>query len=151
MRYMSSGKRPDRLGAKPSFYLISNTVLRPGISGRGVRLTTHLHPVPEVKNKWCYTSNPSICLYGVYRTTLPCTEYFMCSGHIWMYYTRLEADRKPENKPQSKCEPESEFDIVTKQLQNKMDVRSTNRWNLPQIILNIYLNFKMFPSFKNNV
>jgi len=36
-----------------------------------------------------------------------------------------------------------EFDIVTKELQNKMDVRSTNRWNLPQIILNIYLNFKM--------
>ena len=33
----------------------------------------------------------------------------------------------------------SEFDIVTKELHNKMDVRSTNRWNIPYIILNIYL------------
>lgn len=47
---------------------------------------------------------------------------------------------------------EQEFDIVTKELQNKMDIRSTNPWNLPQIILNLYLTFKMiFPSFKNNV
>jgi hypothetical protein len=44
-----------------------------------------------------------------------------------MYYTRLEAERKAENKPQSKCEPQPEFDIVTKELQNKMDVLSTNR------------------------
>lgn len=33
----------------------------------------------------------------------------------------------------------SEFDIVTKELHNKMDARSTSRWNIPYIILNIYL------------
>ena len=26
--------------------------------GRGVELTTHLHPQPRLKNKWCYTSTP---------------------------------------------------------------------------------------------
>ena len=76
---MSSGKDPDRLGAKTSFYLIGTADLRPGVSGRGVRFTTHLHLLPEVKNKRCYTSTSSICLRGVYRTTLPCTEYFMWS------------------------------------------------------------------------
>jgi hypothetical protein len=36
-----------------------------GQSGRGVKLTTHLHLVPRSKNEWSYTSTPPIRLNGV--------------------------------------------------------------------------------------
>jgi hypothetical protein len=34
-------------------------------SGRGVKLTTHLHLVPMSNNAWSYTSTPSIRLHDV--------------------------------------------------------------------------------------
>jgi hypothetical protein len=36
-----------------------------GVSGRSVRLTTHLHLVPRSKNEWSYTSTPPIRLHDV--------------------------------------------------------------------------------------
>jgi hypothetical protein len=36
-----------------------------GWSGRGVKLTIHLHLVPRSKNEWSYTSTPPIRLHGV--------------------------------------------------------------------------------------
>jgi hypothetical protein len=34
-------------------------------NGRGVKLTSHLHPSTEVKNAWSYAFTPLVCLYGV--------------------------------------------------------------------------------------
>jgi len=33
----------------------------------GMKMTTHLKLVPEVKNEWSYSSVPSICHHGVDR------------------------------------------------------------------------------------
>jgi hypothetical protein len=32
---------------------------------RGVKLTTHLHVVPRLKNAWSYTSTPPLPFHGV--------------------------------------------------------------------------------------
>jgi hypothetical protein len=36
-----------------------------GQSGRGVKLTTHIHLVPKSEKEWSYTSISRICLHGV--------------------------------------------------------------------------------------
>jgi hypothetical protein len=36
-----------------------------GEAARGVKLTTHLHLVPRLKNEWIYTSTPPIRLHGM--------------------------------------------------------------------------------------
>jgi hypothetical protein len=35
------------------------------VSGWGMKLTTHLHPVLRSNNEWSYTSTPTICLHGM--------------------------------------------------------------------------------------
>jgi hypothetical protein len=53
-------------GAHPASYPMGTRVSFPGgKSGRGVKLTTHLHLVPRSKIEWSYNSTPPIRLHGV--------------------------------------------------------------------------------------
>jgi hypothetical protein len=64
--FFSPPPRPERLWGLPT--LVSNGYqgLFPwGLSGRGVKLTSHLHLVQRSKNEWSYTSTPPIRLHGV--------------------------------------------------------------------------------------
>jgi hypothetical protein len=47
-------------GAHPASYPMGTGGSFPGINGRGLKLTTHLHLVPRSKEEWSYTSTPPI-------------------------------------------------------------------------------------------
>jgi hypothetical protein len=53
-----------------------------GQSGRGVKLTTHLHLVPRSKNAWSYTSIPPIHLQFKHRENFTFTFTTQCETHI---------------------------------------------------------------------
>jgi hypothetical protein len=69
----------NNLVGKPRITTASKTALGPtqppiewvpgalslGVSGRGVKLITHLYLVQRSKNEWSYTSTPPIRLHGV--------------------------------------------------------------------------------------
>jgi hypothetical protein len=64
--FFSSPPRPERFWGSPSLLSNGYQGLFPwGPSGRGVKLTTHLHLVTKSKNEWSYTSIPLIRLHGV--------------------------------------------------------------------------------------
>jgi hypothetical protein len=62
-----------------SLLLTVYLVLSRGQSGQGVKLATHLHVVPGLKNDWSYTSTPLVRLRGWDR-----------GNSIFTFYLRLE-------------------------------------------------------------
>jgi hypothetical protein len=57
--FFPSPPRPDRLWDPPSLLFNGYGGIFPwGLSGREVKLTTHLHLIPRSKNVWNYTSTP---------------------------------------------------------------------------------------------
>jgi hypothetical protein len=56
--YLTGHRVQNSSGAHPASYLMGTR----GYSGRGVKLTTHLHLVSRSKNSWGYTSTPQYTL-----------------------------------------------------------------------------------------
>jgi hypothetical protein len=60
----------------------------PGESGRGMKLTTHLHLVPRLKNEWSYTSTPQYAFMGwcsvKEQGRLHLTSYYLSS--VWFFF-----------------------------------------------------------------
>jgi hypothetical protein len=57
--YNGTPSRPERLSGPPGLLSNGYQGLFPcGWSGRGLKLTTHLHLVPRSKNEWICTSTP---------------------------------------------------------------------------------------------
>jgi hypothetical protein len=75
--FFSTPPRPDRRWGPPS--LLSNEyqgLFPSGQSGRGAKLTTHLHPVPRSKNVWRYTSTPQYAFIAWCSVTAQGQLYF---------------------------------------------------------------------------
>jgi hypothetical protein len=68
---------------------VGTMALFQGVSSQGIKLITHLHLVPKIKNEWCYTPTPLnmpsfhgkqkhyLCLYN-----LPTPALYSCTVHL---------------------------------------------------------------------
>jgi len=77
-RYFSIQKVQTDSRAHPDFYSMRTKVLSLGWPGSEADLS--LASTTEVKNKWCYISNPlyHVCLHGVEREDFSLLPLFTC-------------------------------------------------------------------------
>ena len=69
-------------GSHLASYSMGTAVLCGGQSGRGLKLTTHLHPLPRLRMNGVITSTPPICLHGVDREIF---TFYGTDYRLWFF------------------------------------------------------------------